>query len=169
MKNRVKIIRQENGLTQSQFAEKIGLSRNYVAMIEIGQRDPSDRTISDICRVFGISEDWLRYGLEPMKPQRTRSEEIASLVENALNGSSEFKKAVIQAICSRTDQELEALDNLLREIYENLPKPEDAENVLDLNQNKNTAAARSGDRMGAKELSKEAENEALPSPFAGDI
>ena len=56
MNDRVKKIRQEIGITQAQFADKIGLSRNYVAMIEIGQRDPSDRTISDICREFGVKE-----------------------------------------------------------------------------------------------------------------
>lgn len=120
MKNRVKIIRQENGLTQSQFAEKIGLSRNYVAMIEIGQRDPSDRTISDICRVFGISEDWLRYGLEPMKLERSREEEISELVGEALSGSSEFKSSVIRMICSRTDEELEVLENALKAIYDGI-------------------------------------------------
>ena len=38
MHSRIKMIRQNEGLTQSQFADKIGLSRNYVAMIEIGQR-----------------------------------------------------------------------------------------------------------------------------------
>ena len=63
MNSRIKMIRQNEGLTQSQFADKIGLSRNYVAMIEIGQREPSDRTISDICRIFDIQEDWLRHGL----------------------------------------------------------------------------------------------------------
>ena len=66
MNTRIKMIRQYENLTQSQFADKIGLSRNYVAMIEIGQRDPSDRTISDICRIFNVNPEWLRNGAEPM-------------------------------------------------------------------------------------------------------
>lgn len=65
MKNRIKELRQDLDLTQSAFADKINLSRNYVAMIEIGQRDPSDRTISDICRIFNVNERWLREGTEP--------------------------------------------------------------------------------------------------------
>lgn len=74
MNNRIKLIRQNENMTQSQFAEKIGLSRNYVAMIEIGQRDPSDRTVSDICRIFGVNPAWLRNGEEPMMMPEADSE-----------------------------------------------------------------------------------------------
>lgn len=122
MNTRIKQVRQEQGLTQSQFAEKIGLSRNYVAMVEIGQREPSDRTISDICRIFDIQEDWLRHGLEPMRAAKSREEEISELVGSALNGSNDFKKAVIRMICTRTDKELEALEAALRAVYENIEK-----------------------------------------------
>ena len=122
MNTRIKQIRTEAGLTQSQFAEKIGLSRNYVAMIEIGQRDPSDRTISDICRIFNIQEEWLRHGLEPMRAAKSREEEIAELVGSALTGSSDFKKAVIRMICSRTDDELKALEAALLAVYESIKK-----------------------------------------------
>ena len=122
MNERIKQIRQLSNMTQLQFAEKIGLSRNYVAMIEIGQREPSDRTISDICRIFDIQEDWLRYGLEPMRAERSKEEEIAEMVGSALRGSNEFKKAVVQMICSRSDEELKALEAALRAVYDNIKK-----------------------------------------------
>ena len=122
MNTRIKKIRQDNNLTQAQFADKIGLSRNFVAMIEIDQREPSDRTISDICRIFDINEDWLRHGLEPMRAAKSREEEIGELVGSALNGSSEFKKAVIRMICSRSDKELAVLENALMALYENIQK-----------------------------------------------
>lgn len=120
MKNRVKEIRKISGLTQEQFADKIGLSRNYVAMIEIGQREPSDRTISDICRVFEIREEWLRYGLEPMKVAKTEEEEISEMVGAALEGSNEFKRSVVKMICSRSEKELEVLEAALRAIFEGI-------------------------------------------------
>lgn len=120
MNERIKEIRASAGLTQAQFAERLNLSRNYVAMIEIGQREPGDRTIADICRVFDIREEWLRDGLEPMRSPKSREEEVSEMVAKALNGDNEFKKAVIRMICNRTDAELETLNNALREIYENL-------------------------------------------------
>ena len=120
MNDRLKQIRKDSGLTQQQFAESLNVSRNYVALWEIGQREPSDRTISDICRVYGINEPWLREGVGEMYVPKTREETIAELVGSALNGSNDFKKAVIQMICSRTDQELETLEAALRSIYESL-------------------------------------------------
>lgn len=122
MFSRIKQIRTEAGITQAQFAEKIGLSRNYVAMMEIGQREPSDRTISDICRIFGINEDWLRHGLEPMRAAKSEEEEIAEMVGSALSGSSRLKKAVIKMICTRSDAELQALEDMLRQLYEDISK-----------------------------------------------
>ena len=65
---RIKAIRQALDLTQEQFASQVGLSRNYIGMIEIGQRDPSERSISDVCRVFGVDPIWRN--VQPTKPRR---------------------------------------------------------------------------------------------------
>ena len=113
-------IRKANGLSQAAFAEQLNLSQNFIWMVEKGQREPSDRTISDICRIFAIREEWLRTGSGEMQEPMTKEEEIAQLVNGAINGSSEFKRAVIKMICSRTDSELEALEAALRSVYESL-------------------------------------------------
>lgn len=107
---------------KSAFARKINITPAFAAQLYKMERVPSDRTISDICRIFDIQEDWLRHGLEPMRAAKSREEEISELVGSALNGSSDFKKAVITMICSRTDKELEALEDALRNIYENIQK-----------------------------------------------
>lgn len=107
-------------LTQKEFSAALGMSENYIWQIEKGQREPSDRTISDICRIFAIREEWIRTGSGEMREPMTKEEEIAQLVNGAINGSSEFKRAVIKMICSRTDCELEALEAALRSVYENL-------------------------------------------------
>ena len=44
------------------------------------------------------------------------------MVRSALKGSDEFKKAVIQAICSRTESELELLEKMLWDIVYNIPE-----------------------------------------------
>lgn len=124
MHNRIAIVRKNAKLNQSEFAECLNLTKNYISLVETGNRSPSDRTISDICRIFDIQEDWLRYGLEPMRAKRSREEEIAELVGSALNGSSDFKAAVIRMICTRTEKELETLADALNAIYENIQKEE---------------------------------------------
>lgn len=78
MNERIVQVRKQAGLTQEQFAGRIGLSRNFIWMIEKGERIPSDRTITDICREFHVSEIWLRTGEGKMlldlgeKPELTR-------------------------------------------------------------------------------------------------
>lgn len=59
---RIKEVRKSKGLSQKEFAERIGLRSNSIAVIETGRRNPSERTIKDICEAFAISEEWLKYG-----------------------------------------------------------------------------------------------------------
>ena len=125
IKDRFKMVRKmldENGkkCSQADFGAKFGLSRDAVANIENGRVIPSELLIKAVCEKMDISEDWLRDGLAPMRVQKTRDEEISELVGRTLKGDNDFKKSVIQLICSRTDEELDALNKLLREIYENL-------------------------------------------------
>ncbi|MBR1631551.1 MAG: helix-turn-helix transcriptional regulator [Paludibacteraceae bacterium] len=63
MKDRIKKIRKDVHKTQQEFADSIGLSRNFIAQIETGAKENfSDRTIRDICRIYGVNETWLRTG-----------------------------------------------------------------------------------------------------------
>lgn len=117
---RIKQIRKEAGLTQQKFADRIGAKQNTVAQYEIGRNVPIDPVITAICKEFDIQEDWLRYGLEPMRAAKTKEEEISEMVGSALSGSSDFKKAVIRMICSRSEKELEALEAALRAVYESI-------------------------------------------------
>lgn len=67
MKDRIKKIREDAGLNQSKFGERISISRSAVWKIENGENTPSEQTISLICKEFNINENWLRFGTEPMK------------------------------------------------------------------------------------------------------
>ena len=57
--DRIKLIRESVRLSQSEFAEKLNLKRNSISLMEGGKRNPSNRTINDICKVFNVSEEWL--------------------------------------------------------------------------------------------------------------
>lgn len=117
-----KIVDEECSGNRSLFARKIKITPAFAAQLYDGSREPSDRTISDICETFGIHEDWLRHGLEPMKVAKTKEEEISEMVGAALSGSSEFKRSVVKMICSRTDDELKVLEAALMAIFEDIKK-----------------------------------------------
>ena len=118
MQDRIKQVRQSEGLTQAEFAEKIGLARNYIAMIEIGQREPSDRTIKDICRIFGVNEIWLRTGVgEPFTPL-SRSEELAAIFERMEVGD-DAKSRLIRAMARMPDEAFPPFVKFVEQLYKN--------------------------------------------------
>ena len=77
---RIKEVRKATCTTQQSFGSALGLKRNTIATYEIGQVQPSDRTISDICRVFGVSEVWLREGEGEMFVELSEDEQLAEVL-----------------------------------------------------------------------------------------
>ena len=53
MKNRVRELREGRGLSQAEFGEKIGVSRQTVYAIEVGKYDPSLPLAFKIAKQFG--------------------------------------------------------------------------------------------------------------------
>lgn len=70
MHNRIKQVRKESGLSQLEFAQRLGFSTNgAIANIELQRTEPKDSLIKLICKEFNISEDWLRTGVgDPHAP-----------------------------------------------------------------------------------------------------
>lgn len=44
------------------FAKRLKIDQSYVTQLTRGKRNPSERTISGICREFNVREEWLRNG-----------------------------------------------------------------------------------------------------------
>jgi transcriptional regulator with XRE-family HTH domain len=120
--DRLKEIRRENNLTQQEFADRIGIKRGTVANYELGRNEPLDAVISLICKEFGVSEDWLRYGDGEMFAPQDRDEEIAAMVAKVISGNNDFQKALVRIISSCTEKELEVLERKFRELAQSLEK-----------------------------------------------
>lgn len=122
MKDRLKQIRKNNNLTQQEFADRLNIKRGTIANYELGRNEPIDAVITLISREFGINEEWLRTGEGQMKNAESEENEIKSMIEDALNGDSDFVKAVVKVICTRTKQEREILEKTFWDIVYNLPE-----------------------------------------------
>lgn len=49
LKNRLKEARQEKGLSQAQLADMVGVSRNTISSIEVGQFNPTAKLALVLC------------------------------------------------------------------------------------------------------------------------
>ena len=61
---RIKNLRGE--ASQQQFADKLSITRQYVALLESDKREPSPLLIDSLCQKFGVRREWLELGHEPM-------------------------------------------------------------------------------------------------------
>lgn len=58
-KNVFKALREATGLTQSQMAEQLGISRSTIGMYETGAREPDFETLEKIADFFNVDIDYL--------------------------------------------------------------------------------------------------------------
>lgn len=115
MNARISDIRKRSGLSQQEFADKIGLTKNYVSLLETGGRIPSDRTISDICREFNVNEQWIRTGQGNMFLPKTRAQEIGEIVRNAATRDPEESvKFFTELLGDMTDAEIAIMYEVFR-------------------------------------------------------
>ena len=64
---RIKFLRKELNLNQTEFGKKINIKQGSIASYESGTRKPLDTVILSICREFNVREEWLRNGIKPMR------------------------------------------------------------------------------------------------------
>ena len=121
MNDRIKAIRAALKLTQAGFGKRLGLSQNYIWMIERGDRTPSDRTLMDLCREFSVNEVWLREGVGPMFVERSRRDDLFDYARRILGGDlSDTEAAVLAVMAETTPEEWELFAAKVRAIVDGL-------------------------------------------------
>ena len=117
LNTRIREIRTSQKLRQDDFAEKLGLTKNFISLIETGGREPSDRTISDICRIFNVNEAWLRTGEGEMYVPVTRNQEIIEFANRIMADEDEsFRKRFATALAKARPEFWDELEIFLNEM-----------------------------------------------------
>ena len=90
--DRIKQFRTERGIKQFEMAERLAIKQGSLSDIERGRVSVvTDRVIKDICREYGVSEEWLRTGEgEMVKDQRSFMELIGQQINNMDDTDREF-------------------------------------------------------------------------------
>ena len=114
MKERLRQIRTDLGLTHKELADRIGSERSDIANYEIGRNEPTDDVISLICRAFNVNEEWLRTGEGDMFIELTKEEKLASFFGSVQCSEDEsFKKRLLSVLATLNESEWEQLKKKL--------------------------------------------------------
>lgn len=114
MNTRIQAVRKSFKMTQDEFAEKIGLSKNFVWMIEKGDRIPSERTIKDICREFKVNYDWLVNGTGEMF--QDDDSDAQAIVDSVMTGDNEFAKKILVQFARLDENRWRQIEEILNEL-----------------------------------------------------
>lgn len=119
MHERLKEIRKALGLTQKEFAARIGIKQNTIAQYEIGRNEPIDAVVSLICREYNVDEVWLRTGEGEMFRPRTREDDIAAFFGQVLGGRcTDFQRRIVSVLSRLSAAEWELLEAKIKELAE---------------------------------------------------
>lgn len=122
MNDRIRQLRNSLHLSQTEFGAKINLSQNYIWMIEKGERTPSDRTLADICREFGVSLAWLQFGEGEMYVQRSANEELGLLVAGIMSDADDsFRKRFITLLMALPPEDWCKIERFIGELQRGDP------------------------------------------------
>lgn len=114
---RVKELRKQVNLTQQAFADRLNLKRNTVGSYEVNVVEPSDRTISDICREFNVNETWLRTGEGEMFNQITQSEKLAAfLADITADEGDDFKRRFVEMLAELEPEDWKLLERMAKKL-----------------------------------------------------
>lgn len=111
LNERIKLLRQTLKLSQREFGERLGVSRDVISNIEYGRAPIKDLLVKHLCELYGVNEVWLRRGEGQMFE---RPPKASPLVEEAA--------AIFQALRPEFQDYALAQIKGLVELQEKLPE-----------------------------------------------
>ena len=125
MKDRIKELRKELGLTQQALADIAGIKRNTVAQYEMGRNEPTNAVITLICKKYNVNETWLRTGEGEMFVQISRDKEIMRFVGDVMQGEDDnFRRRFLLALARLPEERWADIEAFARQITAESKKEE---------------------------------------------
>lgn len=109
VQQRIKNVRLRLGLNQTDFAYRINIAQTTLSNIEKGTKNLTERTKSDICRVYKVRKEYIENGIgEMFEPSKTATDEdILDILKNCYNKlNEEEQKTIIKLIKSVRDYKI---------------------------------------------------------------
>lgn len=117
--DRLRSLRKDLKLTQTEFARKIGLKQASIGLIENNTRNLTDRNIMSICEVFGVSEEWLREGKDEMYRKSNPDNNLAIEIAKLLSSDDDWTKNAVLQLLKLPPHERDVLKRFIGTLFSN--------------------------------------------------
>ena len=108
MKDRIRLIRNQQNMTQTEFGAQLGASRAMITAYELGKVIPDKPMRMLICQRFNVSETWLETG--EGKPYK---EGLIPELVHALRQMPAVQSALERLLPRLTPEDLQHINTLL--------------------------------------------------------
>lgn len=95
---RIKLAREEAGMTQEQLAEKIGRSTQFISTIERGVAGPSIETVIRLCSVLHTTSDFLLRAIRPNPSAKTITSKLSRLSKEQLKAVDKMADGLLELL-----------------------------------------------------------------------
>ena len=116
MKDRIKKLRGTLGLTQQEFAERLGIKRGALANYEVGRNEPIDAVVSLMCREFRVNEEWLRSGAGEMFAPVGDDEALSRFFGEVAFEGDTFRKRLLVGLSRLEEEDWKALEGIFQKM-----------------------------------------------------
>lgn len=110
------------GIRKTAVADRLNVSQAFVSQLCTGKTNPSDRTISDICREFNVNEEWLRTGDGEMFKPKSRNEELQEFLLRSVDDPSGIQVKLLSVMARLSTDQWELLRDIALQIAEEVQK-----------------------------------------------
>lgn len=118
---RIKKIRKDTKLNQTDFAKSVGISGSQQGCIESGARNATERYINDVCRVWNVKKEYIMHGNGDVYELSTPDMELTNILADiALNKDEKYEK-IKDILLTLNELDEEYLEPILK-IIEGLNK-----------------------------------------------
>ena len=126
MNERIRDVRLALGLSQDEFAKRLGFTRGVITNIELKRAEIKPRLISLICQVYNVNEYWLETGNGSMFREVSDIDKAVAFYMSALAGGNTeldtFKQVFVKELSALLEtfgaDGWAALQTMIRNTYE---------------------------------------------------
>ena len=107
--NRLRELRLERGLLQSDIAKIVGKKDRIIGFYETGERDPSTETVIKLAEFFNVSTDYLLGKSDVRNPEKVDIDDIDIAFSDGIKGlnkeNQEIAKNIIEGLLAKQKNE----------------------------------------------------------------